>query len=160
MEMRLKAKAADYAERGFPIAEKLVDQNPKNAEDHRLLGAICGQVIPASPLMGTMKYGPCAKAEIDKAIQIDPKFALAYVTRGVGQFYLPASFGGGVEPALKDLDTAISLDPKLAEAYTWKGVVLAKAKRYADAKSAFDAAARLDPGRLWIKQEIAKLPAH
>ncbi len=159
MELHQKAKAEDYAEKGFPVAEKLVDQNPRNAEDHRLLGEICGQVIPASPLLGTMKYGPCAKAEIDKAIALDPKLALAYVSRGVGVFYLPASFGGGIDPALKDIDKAIALDPKLSEAYLWEGIMMAKAKRFPDARRAFETALKLDPDRVWARQELAKLPA-
>lgn len=158
MEERQKAKSEQYAEGGYPVAEKLVDWNKSNAEDHRLLGELCGQVIPANPFVGTMKYGPCAKAEIDKAIELDPKLALAYVSRGVGVFYLPASFGGGLEPALKDLDMAISLDPKLADAYVWKGVVLAKAKRVPEARKALETALTLDPDRVWAKQQIDKLP--
>lgn len=159
MELHDKKKSEAYAEAGMGPARKAVDENGGDAEYHRLLGEICGQVIPASPLMGTLKYGPCAKDEIDKAIQLDPKLALAYVSRGVGNYYLPASMGGGVDLALKDFDKAIQLDPTLADAYVWKAVSLRKANRDPEAREAFQKALQLDPDRLWAKEQLQKTPA-
>lgn len=159
MELHDKKKAEAYAEAGMGPARKAVDENSGNAEYHRLLGEICGQIIPASPLMGTLKYGPCAKDEIDKAIQLDGKLALAYVSRGVGNYYLPVSMGGGVDLALKDFDKAIELDPNLADAYVWKAVALRKANRDAEAREAFQKALQLDPNRIWAKEQLEKTPA-
>jgi tetratricopeptide (TPR) repeat protein len=123
------------------------------------LGELCGQVIPANPIFGALKYGQCARDEIDKAIQLDAKLALAYVSRGVGNYYLPTSMGGGLDIALKDFDKALSLDPKLSEAYLWKGVTLRKANRNADARQALQKALELNPQRLWTKQQLDKTPA-
>jgi tetratricopeptide (TPR) repeat protein len=159
MEQRDKRKSEGYAEAGMDAAQKAISQNGNNAEYHRLLGELCGQVIPANPLMGTFKYGPCARDEIAKAIQLDPKLALAYVSRGVGNFYLPESMGGGLNIALKDFDTASSIDPKLADAYLWKGVTLRKANRNAEARKAFEKTLQLDPARVWAKQQLDKTPA-
>jgi len=159
MEIRDKKKSEAYAEAGMDSAQKASATNGNNAEYHRLLGELCGQVIPANPLFGALKYGQCAKDEIDKAIQLDNKLALAYVSRGVGNFYLPASMGGGLDIALKDFDKALVLDPKLAEAYLWKGVTLRKANRNADARQAFQKALDLDPQRIWAKQQLDKTPA-
>ena len=158
-ELRDKKKAEGYAVSSLDAAQKAVALDGSNAEYHRLLGAACGQVIPANPLMGALKYGSCARDEITKAISLNPNLALAYVSRGVGNFYLPAQMGGGVDLALKDLDKAISLDPKLADAYLWKGVVLRKANRNSDARAAFEQALKLDPNRLWAKQQLDKTPA-
>lgn len=158
MELRDKRKAEAFAEAGIDAAQKAVAANESDAEYHRLLGGLCGQVIPASPLFGGMKYGPCAQQELNKAIQLDGKLALAYVSRGVGYTYLPPSFGGGVDLALKDFNKAIALDPNLAEAYLWKGVALRKISRNAAARKAFEKALQLDPNRLWAKQELAKTP--
>jgi tetratricopeptide (TPR) repeat protein len=108
--------------------------------------------------MGALKYGQCSRDEINKAIQLNPNLALAYVTRGVGNSYLPASMGGGVDLALKDFDKAISLDPKLADAYLWKGVTLRKANRVGEARQALQQAAKLAPNRVWIKEQLQKLP--
>jgi tetratricopeptide (TPR) repeat protein len=159
MELRDKKKSEAYAEAGMDAAQKAVTGGGGNAEYHRLLGELCGQVIPANPLFGALKYGQCARDEIAKALQLDNKLALAYVSRGVGNYYLPSSMGGGVEAAMKDLDNAISLDPKLSEAYLWKGVTLRKANHNAEARQALQKALQLNPGRLWAKQQLDKIPA-
>jgi tetratricopeptide (TPR) repeat protein len=159
MELRDKRKSEAFAEAGMETAQKLTAANAGNAEYHRLLGELCGQVIPANPIFGALKYGQCAKDEIDKAIQLDGKLALAYVSRGVGNYYLPSSMGGGLDIALKDFDKALALDPKLTEAYLWKGVTLRKANHNAEARQAFEKALALNPQRLWAKQQLDKTPA-
>lgn len=159
MELHDKKKSEQLAEAGLDPARAAVAENGSDAEYHRLLGELCGQVIPASPLMGTLKYGPCAREEIDKAIQLNPNLAIAYVSRGVGNYYLPSGMGGGVDLALKDFDKAISLDPKLTDAYLWKGLALRKANRNADARAAFQKVLQLDPNRVWAKEQLDKTPA-
>ncbi|MGI8961779.1 MAG: tetratricopeptide repeat protein [Bryobacteraceae bacterium] len=159
MELRDKKKAEGLAEAGIEAAKKAVSNKPSDAEYHRILGELCGQVIPANPVFGSLKYGQCARDEINKAIELDNRLALAYVSRGVGNFYLPSSMGGGVDLALKDLDKAISLSPNLAEAYLWKGIALRKMNRHAEARQALQHALQLDPDRLWAKQQLNKTPA-
>lgn len=159
LELRDKKKSEAFAEAGIEPARKAISADESNAEYHRLLGELCGQVIPASPIMGSLKYGSCARDEINKAVALDSKLALAYVSRGVGNFYLPPSMGGGIDLALSDFDKAISLDPNLADAYLWKGIALRKANRDADARRALQRALELDPNRLWIKQQLEKTPA-
>jgi tetratricopeptide (TPR) repeat protein len=159
MEVRDKRKSEAFAEAGMDAAQKLTASNANNAEYHRLLGELCGQVIPANPIFGALKYGQCARDEIDKAIQLDGKLALAYVSRGVGNYYLPPSMGGGLDIALKDFDKALSLDPKLSEAYLWKGVTLRKANRNSEARQALQKALEINPQRMWTKQQLDKTPA-
>lgn len=159
MELRDKHKSEAFAEAGMESAQKLTAANANSAEYHRLLGELCGQVIPANPIFGALKYGQCARDEIDKALQLDNKLALAYVSRGVGNYYLPSSMGGGLDIALKDFDTALTLDPKLAEAYLWKGITLRKANHNAEAHAFLMKAFQLNPQRLWIKQQLDKTPA-
>jgi tetratricopeptide (TPR) repeat protein len=159
MQLHDKKKSEALAEAGLEPARKAVAENGSNAEYHRLLGELCGQVIPANPLLGSLKYGQCARDEIQKAIQLDGQLALAYVSRGVGNYYLPSAMGGGLDLALKDFDRAISLDPKLADAYLWKGVTLRKANRGAEAREALERALQLDPNRVWAKEQLNKTPA-
>jgi tetratricopeptide (TPR) repeat protein len=159
MELRDKRKSEAYAEAGIDFAQKATASDANNAEYHRLEGELCGQAIPANPIFGALKYGQCAKEEIDKAIQLDAKLAMAFVSRGVGNYYLPSSMGGGLDIALKDFDKALSLDPKLSEAYLWKGVTLRKANRNVEARQAFQKALEISPQRLWAKQQLDKTPA-
>lgn len=159
LELKDKKRSEGYAEAGIDPIRSALAVNGGNAEYHRLYGQICGQVIPANPLLGALKYGQCARDEINKALELDNKLALAYVSRGVGNYYLPAQMGGGVDIALKDINRAIAIDPKLAEAYLWKGIALRKAGRNVEARQALERTLQLDPDRLWAKQELAKIPA-
>lgn len=159
MEQRDKHKAQDYAEAGIPLAQKALEASPNDAKIHRILGELCGQVIPANPLLGGLKYGQCARDEVNKAIQLDANSARAYLSRGVGNYYLPSSFGGGPDIALKDLDKAISLDPKLSDAYLWKGIALRKLNRNAEAHTAIAKAVQLSPDWVWAKEQLQKTPA-
>jgi tetratricopeptide (TPR) repeat protein len=160
MELHDRHKSEALAEAGLDPAKKAVDLNGSNAEYHRLLGELCGQVIPASPLLGTLKYGQCARDELEKAISLNNRLALAYVSRGVGNYYLPSSMGGGIDFALKDFDKAISVYPNSADAYLWKGVTLHRANRNAEARQALQRAIQLDPNRIWAKEQLSKIPAH
>ncbi len=158
LELRDKGAARSAAENGIRAAEKAVSLQPNVAENHRLLGTLCGQVIPANVLVG-MKYGRCALDSINKAIELDPKSVKAWVSKGVGNYYLPPAFGGGIDKAIQDFEKAIALDPKSSEAHLWLGVALRKANRNADAQKAIRKAVELNPNRLWAKQQLEKTPA-
>ncbi|HUQ92860.1 MAG TPA: tetratricopeptide repeat protein, partial [Bryobacteraceae bacterium] len=127
LELRLKNEARSAAESGIRAAEKAVAAKPDFAEYHRILGTLCGQVIPANVLAG-LKYGRCALDSVNKAIQLDPKSSDGYVSRGVGNYYLPPSFGGGIELAIRDFQKALELNPKSADAQLWLGIALRKKK--------------------------------
>jgi tetratricopeptide (TPR) repeat protein len=158
IEVGDKGQARAAAETGIKAAEKAVELKPDSAEYHRVLGTLCGQVIPANVLAG-LKWGRCAQDEVAKAVQLDPKASINYVSRGVGNYYLPSSLGGGVEMAIKDFQKAIDLDPKSADAYVWLGIALRKANQNGDARKALEKAVTLNPARAWAKQQLAKTPA-
>ena len=157
-ELKDKNGGRSAAESGIKAAEKAVALNASVAEHHRVLGTLCGQVIPANVLAG-LKYGRCALDSINKAVELDPKSAIAYVSRGVGNYYLPAAFGGGPDVAIKDLQKAIQLDAKLAEAHLWMGIALRKLNRNDEARAAFTKSLQLNPNRVWAKQQLEKTPA-
>ncbi len=157
-ELKDKAAAKDAAETGIHAAERAVELQPNVAEHHRLLGTLCGQIVPAHVLLA-MKYGSCARTSIDRAIELDPKSAKAYVSRGVGNYYLPSSFGGGVELAIRDFRKAIQLDPQSADAYLWLGIALRKLNRNAEARKEIGKSLELNPNRIWAKQQFEKTPA-
>jgi len=159
MEVRDKAGAQRAAEVGAADAEKAIAINGKNAEYYRVLGTLCGQIIPANPIMGALSYGKRAKEALDKAIEMDPKSARAFVAHGVGYYYLPVNFGGGPDNAIKDFKQAIALDPKSADAYLWMGIALKKEHQNVQAREALTKSLQFDPDRVWTKDQLQKTPA-
>jgi tetratricopeptide (TPR) repeat protein len=158
IEVRDKTAAHNAAEAGIDAAKKAVALKGDSAEYHRLLGTLCGQAISANVLQG-MKYGHCAQDEVNKAVQLDPKASVNYLARGVGNYYLPQSLGGGYELAVKDFLKAAELDPQSAEAQLWLGLALRKQNKNPDARKAFQKAIELNPARVWAKQQLDKTPA-
>jgi tetratricopeptide (TPR) repeat protein len=159
MELRDKNGAQRAAEAGAGDAEKAIALDGKNADYYRVLGTLCGQVIPAYPIAGILSYGKRAKDALDKAIELDPKSAKAYVAHGVGYYYLPTNFGGGAENAIKDFRRAIALDPKSADAYLWLGIALKRQQKNAPAREALGKSLQIDPDRAWTKEQLLKTPA-
>jgi tetratricopeptide (TPR) repeat protein len=81
-----------------------------------------------------------AVADLDQAIQVDPKNGQAFSNRGwaFGQL-------GQFERSIADLDIAIKLTPNLAKAYSNRGFALGELGQTDRAISDFDTAIRLDP---------------
>ena len=158
LELRDKTSAESAAKTGIPAAERAAALKPESAEYHRILGTLCGQVIPANVLAG-ISYAKRAEEAIDKAIALDPKSSKAHLARGIGNYYKPAMFGGGPELALKDIRRAAELDPKSAEAYLWMGLALRKLHENTKAREAFAKSLELNPARTWAKQQLDKTPA-
>ncbi|MGA3039574.1 MAG: tetratricopeptide repeat protein [Bryobacteraceae bacterium] len=158
LELHDKSQAERVAETGIQAAERAIAINSRNAEYYRVLGTLCGQVVPAN-LLSAFSYGKRAREAIDKALELDPKSSQAYLARGVGNYYLPDSLGGGASLAIPDFRKAADLDPASAEACLWLGLALRKEHHNAEARQVFEKALRLDPARIWIKQQLEKTPA-
>jgi tetratricopeptide (TPR) repeat protein len=158
LELRDRNQAKTSAEAGMDAAKRAVDLKPDDAENHRILGTLCGQVIPANVMAG-LRYGRCALDSIKKALEIDPRSSKAWLSRGVGNYYLPESFGGGVKLAIDDFQKAIRLNAKSADAHLWLGIALRKAGRNAEARKALARSIELNPRRLWTRQQLEKTPA-
>jgi tetratricopeptide (TPR) repeat protein len=158
-ELHDKAAVKRAAEAGIHSAERAVALKPEMAEYRRILATLYGQIVPVN-LLFALSYGKKSQDSIAKAIELDPKSSAAYVSRGVGYYYTPASFGGGLEPAIRDFQKAIELNPKSDEAYLWLGLALRKSNRNADARKAFAKSLELNPNRVWTKQQLEKTPAN
>lgn len=158
-EVRDKNQAQAAAEAGMKAAERAISLKPANAEYHRILGTLCGQEAAAVGGLGALKYGRSSLEEINKALELEPKASLNYLSHGIGNYYLPAVLGGGVELAMKDFEKAIALDARSADAHLWLGLALRKASRDADARKEFQKSLELNPGRIWTKEQLAKTPA-
>ena len=117
IETHDKAAAKNAAQAGIDAAERAVALKPDSSEYQRILGTLCGQMISGQGLAG-LKYGKCALTAVNKAIELDPKSSINYLSHGVGNYYLPAALGGGFDLAINDFRKAIELDSKNADALT------------------------------------------
>jgi tetratricopeptide (TPR) repeat protein len=155
LEVGDKKLAQQAAERGVKAAEQAVSLKPQEAEYYRVLGTLCGQVVPANVLAG-LSYAKRARDAIDKAVALDPKSSMAFMARGVGNYYVPSALGGGFDLATADFRKAIELDPKNADAWLWLGMALRKEHKNADARQAFSKSLELNPQRGWTRQQLEK----
>jgi tetratricopeptide (TPR) repeat protein len=157
MELRDKKLAEQAAVRGVKAADQAIALKPDVAEYQRVLGTLCGQVVPANLITG-LSYGKRAKDAIDKAVQMDPKSPAAYMARGVGNYYLPPALGGGIDIAVADFRKALVLDAKDADVWLWLGIALRKQNKNGEARSAFTKSVELNPKRIWAKEQLDKTP--
>ena len=158
IETRDKAAAKNAAQTGIDAAERAVNLKPDSPEYQRILGTLCGQIISGNGLTA-LKYGKCALNAVNKAIELDPKSSMAYLSHGVGNYYLPPALGGGMDVAVKDFRKAIELNAKNADAWLWLGIALRHENQADEARKALAKSVELNPNRVWAKQQLDKTPA-
>ena len=134
------------AEGGVEAAEKAVELNPQSSEAHQLLGDLLNQLIP-HVFGGGMRYGKRSTDELDKAIELDPKNADAYVSRAISYYYTPESFGGSRQKAFELLTKAVEIDPQTDAPHIWLAMFHLEAGRTRDAQREINLARRANPGR-------------
>jgi tetratricopeptide (TPR) repeat protein len=157
IELHDKTGARNAAQAGIDAATKAVGMKPDSAEYQRVLGTLCGQAVSSNSLAG-LKYAKCALDSVNKAIELDPKSSMAYLSHGVGNYYLPQAFGGGIDLAIKDFRRAIELNPKNADAWVWLGVALRRSNQPVEAQKAFEKSLEINPNRVWARQQLDKTP--
>jgi len=76
----------------------------------------------------------------DRAVQLDPNYAIAYNQRGNAYYYLKE-----YQKAIADYNRAIELDPTMITAYNGRGNVYNALKEYQKALADYNRAIELDP---------------
>jgi len=89
-----------------------------------------------------LKHYPEAIADLDRSLEMHPRFAAALTERG-----LAYDESGDPERALRDYDAAIVADPSYVIAYENRAMVYLSTKRWADVVTSLDIGLRMDPQR-------------
>ena len=97
---------------------------------------LCSVVLTGAELK---EYEGAIK-DYDKAIELDPNYALAYMNRGIAKAQLKQ-----YSAAIADYDKAIELDPNFALAYHNRGVAKYNLAQYNAAIADYDKAIELEP---------------
>lgn len=124
---KLSAWASDESADSIDFFERLT---PKDSTGYCSRGTVRSRV---GDLAG-------AKADFERAIELEPKNAEAYSGRGYLRIYLADNKG-----ALEDFQKAIELDPNSAASYCGRGQALSELGEEKDALADFDRAIKLDP---------------
>jgi tetratricopeptide (TPR) repeat protein len=144
------------AEEGLSAAEKTSALDPSSSEAHRLQSDLSAMLITYSP-DGIAKYAARTSIEAQKALDLDPKNANAFISRSLAYFYTPEQYGGNKEKAFELLKKAAELVP----AYDTPHLVLAQlyltTNRKEDALREIEEALRLNPERRFSRNTKATI---
>ena len=146
--------------------DRVLESEPGHAEAHALRGSVIGDRINGA--FGGMVLGPKANASLDRAHELAPENPRVALQRGIGFFFTPRAFGGGLDKAIEELRRSRELFARQTadqpwpnwgriDALAWLGQALAKSGDRDGALAAYDEALDLEPDHRWIRGEL--LPA-
>lgn len=144
----LSAQAYELFEQAQRAATRAAELAPSHSDARRVLGEAMMRVIayqPANaPFLGTKAY-----QEVDRALRLDPRNALAYIAMAAYYWGAPAEFvPGGPRRGLLYIDQALRVaDTDLARylAYVWQGNLYRKLGDEPRAQEAFRQALAIFP---------------
>ncbi|HLY79918.1 MAG TPA: hypothetical protein VKQ70_11120, partial [Caulobacteraceae bacterium] len=96
----------------------------------------------------------------ERATQIDPAYAQAWILLAAGQTTLTSSFGLAAGDGAAAIERALALDPDLAEAHALKARLFSVAGRHDEAAVEIDIALRLDPGSFEVNLRAGTISYH
>ncbi|MDT8308922.1 MAG: hypothetical protein RQ866_05290, partial [Bacteroidales bacterium] len=91
--------------------EQMLKKDDKWAEAYALKGALYGYKIEFNKWK-TIDYGLQSINNINKALELDPASPYGWVEKANANYYMPKTFGGGIDKAIKHLEKAIRLFEK------------------------------------------------
>ena len=135
--------------RALKYFEEALEADPKFAMAHTGV-ADCYNILADYGWMAPAKAGELAKANVMKALALDPTMAEAHASLGLINVNHDWAFAEGA----KEFEKAIELNPSYVPAYHWYSVMLSFLRRYEDALGMIRKAAELDPFSLVIRQSV------
>ena len=155
---------SDHLDKAQKELEKAIKIDPQFAEAYAILGGVYG--MKAAGMFSGMKYGGKAKRAMAKARELQPESPRTYLIDGIGDYYKPKLFGGGLKNALeafekavelfKDYDSPKHLNPDWgeAEAHAWLGQVYLDIGNKKLAQDHIQKAAELCPDFVWVNSQL------
>jgi tetratricopeptide (TPR) repeat protein len=136
----------------IPLLEKCVAADPGNSEFHQWLGRALGLQAAENGIMSGMMSIRKVRAELEKAIELDPLNLEARQDIAIMYRALPGFLGGSNAKAAEQIAFIQRHDPALAEQLS--GDFLAADKKYDAALTAYNESAKLNP-RAMIQVRIS-----
>jgi|ERR1035441_5464691 tetratricopeptide (TPR) repeat protein len=150
-----------YLQDAERLLRKVVADDPGNAEAHALLSTVYGQEIGTSMWKG-ITLGPKASLSIDTARKLAPGNPRVALQAGVGAWFTPKMFGGGMDKAEKELRRAEALfarQPADAawpnwgqlDVLAWMGQLLTAKGDRPGARAYYQRALGMQPDYVWVR---------
>ena len=163
LQVSSKKKAKQLLKESQAYVDDILEGNKDDGEAWALRGSVIGDRITG--MFSAMFLGPKAGGSLKRAVELAPDNPRVALQRGIGWFFTPKTFGGGMENAEGELRRAARLfdeapaggpwpDWGRVDVLVWLGQVLVKTGRYAEARSNYEAALKIEPDYAWIKQEL------
>lgn len=157
------------AEKYLTLAEKnidiLMERKTKLSYVYSYKAAFYGFRIGLN-MMKAPFLGPKSMEFAQKALQLDPRNPFAYIENGNIQFYMPEMLGGSKKLALdyylKALQIMETRQYYLINNWNYLNLLIVIAQTYEKnnnllkAKACYEKILRIEPGFLWVKNELYK----
>jgi len=146
--------------------EALIERQPGDAEALALLGSVLGDRIDGA--FSGMRLGGRASEVLERASELAPQNPRVALQRGVGYYFTPKPFGGGLGKAEQALRQALDMFAAETADQPWPnwgrldtlarlGQVLADQDRSEEARAFYQQALEQAPDFVWVRDEL--LPA-
>lgn len=133
-------------------------------ETHALLASVYGLRIGANQALGA-SLGPRSSGERAIAERLGAENPRVWLLKGIGAFFTPEAFGGGLERAGEYLDRSLELfegdQPERplprwgrADAHVWLGRVHEGRGQVDRARTEYEAALALEPEYAWVRDVL------
>ncbi len=166
---RDKKKKISAYQKAIKIGEDLVKKYPDRVEGHFWLGVLYGVYGEARGVMKSLFLVKPIKREMNRVLQLDPKYDCGGAQRVLGRLYykVPGLFGGSKTKSLKYLLESKKICPNSLLTRIYLAETLKAKGKKKEAKAELEEALRLEPipsekpeeeeYRAQIKELLAKL---
>ncbi|HEY2388483.1 MAG TPA: hypothetical protein VGK30_16120 [Candidatus Binatia bacterium] len=134
-----------------------IERAPASSPYQTTLGELYGQLAAYGGVVARIRYGRLATTAYARALELDPRNAMAHVGAGIGKLETPAMFGGSMQEALREFRLARELDAGCEEAWIWEGITQRRQGDASAARAALQQALRVNPDSDHAKRELARL---